>query len=74
MKISPVQLKVLRALAEPGARLEWFSKIGWCFVSLINPRTLTILSNNGLINPRKSKKILTAAGRAYLASLEGKNG
>jgi hypothetical protein len=69
-RLSAAQVRVLRALAEPGVKFEWVEGIGFCFVSVVNYRTLNALIRSGLIDTRK-QNIFTPAGREYLAALEG---
>ena len=70
VKLSPAQIRILKALAEPSARLEWVDGVGWCFVTLVNIRTMNFLRNHGLIDIQQHKDVITPAGRACLADLE----
>ena len=83
-KLSPAQVKVLRALAEPGVVGMLVTGIDahWFLTSLmLNVRFATMdrLINSNFVSPRDvdigkySVSVeITPAGREYLADLEGK--
>lgn len=81
-KLSPTQVRVLRALAAPGARAEYctnrrwqgqYKGPGWLLPALAfaEINTMRVLVNGGFIqNDHDTTATITRAGREYLASLD----